>query len=237
MANRRRMVDPDIWEDEKINSLEFVGRLFFIGLITQANDYGKLRGNEKLLKAKIFPYDDKIDIKNHLQQLADLEIILIYNINNETFIKIKNWSKYQTLTYKGKDAIPEPILNKPLTNPKPILNKPLRASKEKLSKEKLINTCTDSTQSFWEYYLLKINKKFKFTNDRKNLIRKRLKEGFTLEQLKQAVDRFVQDEWEGRQEHLDLIYCIGKQRGKPDNLEKWLNKPKSMKEMEKEIGI
>ena len=90
---------------------------------------------------------------------------------------------------------------------------------------------------FWNYYLLKVKKKFKLTSDKKALIKKKLGEGYTLEQLKQAVDRFAQDDWEGRQDRLDLIYCIGKQQGKPDNLEKWLNKPKSMKEMEKEIGI
>jgi len=77
---------------------------------------------------------------------------------------------------------------------------------------------------FWEYFILKTKKNFKLTRDKQELIEKRLREGYTLEQLKQAVDNFVQDTWESRAEHLDLIYCIGKQKGKPDNLEKWLNK-------------
>ena len=48
-----------------------------------------------------------------------------------------------------------------------------------------------------------------------------------MDELKRAVDNFVKDDWEGRESHLDLVYCIGKQRGKPDALEKWLNyKPK-----------
>jgi uncharacterized phage protein (TIGR02220 family) len=81
-------------------------------------------------------------------------------------------------------------------------------------------------QTVWEYYILKTGKKFKLTTENINLIKNRLKD-YTIEQLKTAVDNFVSDDWEGRQSHLDLIYCIGKQKGKPDNCDKWLNyKPK-----------
>lgn len=145
---RKRMISPDIWEDEKFSKLDFVGRLLFIGLITQANDYGKLRGNPTLLKSKIFPYDDKkINIEEQLQQLAELGLIIVYEVNGEKFIKIKNWFKHQVLTYKGKDDIPEPpeqILNQSLTNPEQILNKSVKElnqsltlSKDKLSKDKI----------------------------------------------------------------------------------------------------
>ena len=77
--------------------------------------------------------------------------------------------------------------------------------------------------SFWDYFLLKTKKKFRLTDDNKQLILRRLNDGYSEEQLKRAVDNFVADTWEGRKAHLDLIYCIGKQRGKPDSLEKWLN--------------
>lgn len=132
------MIEADIWQDEKISTLDFAGRLFFIGLITHANDYGKLRGNPQYLKSAIFPYDDNnLKIQEYIDQLKKLGIIFFYEINCEKFIKIKNWAKYQTLTYKGKDSIPEPTLNKPLINPEPTLNKPLSPIKAKLSKDKL----------------------------------------------------------------------------------------------------
>lgn len=86
----------------------------------------------------------------------------------------------------------------------------------KESKEKDLDT-------FFSYFNLKTKKAFKLTPAAKDLITKRLKEGYTLEQLKKAVDNFVLDDWPERQNRLDLIYCIGRQRGKPDNLEKWLN--------------
>ena len=235
---RRRMVDPDIWEDEKINSLDFAGRLFFIGLITQANDYGKLRGNEKLLKARIFPYDDKIDIKKYLQQLSKLGIILIYQINDETFIKIKNWGRHQTLTYKGKDTFPEPTLNQPLTNPEPTLNQPLRAKELKELKE--LNTLSGKNKKpDIEAPILYLNERAGRNFDPKNkanrdLIEARYKEGRTLEQFKKVIDKKVAD-WSSDENMMKYL--------RPETLftrkhfESYLNEPKSMKEMEKEIGI
>ena len=78
-------------------------------------------------------------------------------------------------------------------------------------------------RDFFSFYLLKTKKQFNLTKERVDLIKKRLSDGFSIDQLKQAVENFVLDDWEGRVKHLDLIYCIGKQKGKPDNLEKWIN--------------
>lgn len=85
------------------------------------------------------------------------------------------------------------------------------------------NKVNKDIEAFFEYFILKTKKNFKLTRDKVALIEERFGEGFTLDQLKQAVNNFVQDPWEGRAENLDLIYCIGKQKNKPDNLEKWLN--------------
>ena len=155
---RRRMIDPDIWQDEKFAQLNFEGRLLFIGLITQSNDFGKLRGNPKLLKSTLFPYDDdQLKIEEYLNKLHELGIIQIYEVNKEKFIKIKNWEKYQTLTYKGKDNIPEPILNKPLINPEPILNKPLKASRSSRSKDKLSKDKLKEVEEAFQLLHLKDN--------------------------------------------------------------------------------
>jgi hypothetical protein len=105
---RRRAVHADIWQDEKFAKLSFPARLLFIGIITLSNDYGKLRGNPTYLKSNIFPYDDSVNLENSLKELTDKKIIISYSNNGEQFLKIKNWFKHQTLTYKGHDGIPEP---------------------------------------------------------------------------------------------------------------------------------
>ena len=108
------------------------------------------------------------------------------------------------------------------------------AKKDNLGVPKMVHTIdtntidtkqkiSDPVSSFFQYYLLKTKKQFKLTPIRKNLILKKLSEGYTMDELKQAVDNFIKDKWEGRADHMDLIYCIGQQKGKADNLDKWLN--------------
>ncbi len=94
--------------------------------------------------------------------------------------------------------------------------------RDKISKDIKEDTNND-VSVFFSYYLEKTKKHYRLTKDSEELIKKRLKEGYTIEQLKTAVNNFVKDDWPGRPQHLELIYCIGKQQGKPDALERWLN--------------
>jgi len=99
--------------------------------------------------------------------------------------------------------------------------------KEK-EKDKDKNKNNESVIEFFNYFLLKTKKSLKLTPERKAIIEKRLNEGRTLEELKQAVDNFVLDDWPERHKFIDIIYCIGI-RNKIDNLDKWLNiKPKKI---------
>jgi uncharacterized phage protein (TIGR02220 family) len=112
-----------------------------------------------------------------------------------------------------------------------------RQSQGNRSKVKESKVNNDEINDFFSYFLLKTKKDFKMNEERQKLISKRLKGGFTLEQLKLAVDNFVQDDWEGRAKSMDLVYCIGI-RNKVDNLEKWLNvrpKPRGADEALKKI--
>ena len=67
-----------------------------------------------------------------------------------------------------------------------------------------------------------IENNFKLTYRRKYLVKARLKEGNTIEDLIRCVDNFVSDNWEDRCEFVDPMYCIGVVRG-VDMCEKWLN--------------
>lgn len=75
----------------------------------------------------------------------------------------------------------------------------------------------------FSYFLIKTKKSLKLTPERKHIIKQRLAEGFTIKQLKTAIDNFCRDDWPERYKYVDLLYCLGRQRGKPDSLERWLN--------------
>uniref|UniRef100_A0A6M3KJE0 Uncharacterized protein n=1 Tax=viral metagenome TaxID=1070528 RepID=A0A6M3KJE0_9ZZZZ len=49
---------------------------------------------------------------------------------------------------------------------------------------------------------------------------------YSVEEVKEAIDAFVADPWPERKRFLDPVYCFGKQRGKADNLERWISASK-----------
>lgn len=226
--SRKRMIDPDIWDDSKFNQLDQAGKLIFIGMITLANDQGKLRADPRILKSKVFPYNN-IDLQNvekAVQQIADLGMITYYEVAGEHFARLSNWNKYQTLTYIGKDNLPDPeqenlILNQPLTNPEETLN----TNRDK--RDKLIKYKTEC-EEFMSHFNAACGKSLSLDGKagelRLRVISQRLGDGFSLDQLKKAVDNFSTSDWHRERGFVDVVYCIGIRDGK-DNLERWLSGP------------
>lgn len=161
--------------------------------------------------------NDTKSIDNLMRWLKSTGQITTHKTTRGFIISVCNYEYYQNLVnYKNdtQNDIGNEIETKQKRNRNDTINNNDNNDNNEISKR---------IGEFFNYFLLKTKKNFRLTQDKRELIEKRLNEGYTLEQLKQAVDNFIQDPWEGRPQHFDLIYCIGKQRGKPDNLEKWLN--------------
>ena len=96
--------------------------------------------------------------------------------------------------------------------------------KERKGKE--IKDINPLVSQFLSYFNQKTKKNLSLNDSRKRIIEGRLKL-YTINQLMQAVDNFVKDDWPDRAKFTDVIYCIGV-RNNVDNLEKWLSvKPNS----------
>lgn len=93
----RRMIDPNFWQSESLMELDYRQRLLFIGLISNADDQGRLKGNAKLVKAMVFPFDDisADEVQADLSELEAVECIAIYKVGSKTCIQIVNWWSYQ----------------------------------------------------------------------------------------------------------------------------------------------
>ncbi len=102
---RRRMIDPTIWTNRKFIRLAFFERLFFIGLVSQADDEGKLWNDGLALKAGIFPADNlSLDqIEGGLERLASVGLISC----DDEVIQLKGWTEYQTIDRPKKSSIPD----------------------------------------------------------------------------------------------------------------------------------
>ncbi len=111
---RKRMIDPDFWTDEKLGSCKRDERLFFMGLISNADDEGRGRGNLKLLKATIFPYDEDIKVKDMEQMVCSLMskgMAYFYVVDGQDFYYLPNFLKHQTINKPTKSNLPEMPIN------------------------------------------------------------------------------------------------------------------------------
>ena len=97
---RRRMIDPQIWRNEKVGALPDAGRLLFIGIFSQADDDGRLKASPLFLMANIFPYDKdktKEDIRQLRDQCATLGLIRLFTNNEEEYLDIPGWREHQQI--------------------------------------------------------------------------------------------------------------------------------------------
>jgi hypothetical protein len=108
---RKRMIDPSFWEDEKLGTLEPMARLLFMGLISQADDEGRLKGHPSLLRSIIFPYDHDITLPQlddwlTLLSADNRKLITRYEVDNQKYIFIRNFKKHQTINKPQKSKLP-----------------------------------------------------------------------------------------------------------------------------------
>jgi len=106
---RKRMIDPDFWTDEKLGECNRDERLFFMGLISNADDEGRGRGNIKLLKATIFPYDDDLKVKDIEKMACSLMgkgMAIFYVFDGQDFYCLPNFPKHQVINKPTESKLP-----------------------------------------------------------------------------------------------------------------------------------
>lgn len=92
---RIRTIKPEFWQDELISKMDPLDRLVFLGLISMADDFGRVRDNVKILDAFIFPNCSRT-VRESVENLSRINRIRRGNSSNGTpIIEIVNWSKHQ----------------------------------------------------------------------------------------------------------------------------------------------
>ena len=94
----RRMIDPAIWQSESMASLTRDQRLLFIGLFSNADDQGRLRGSVHLIRSTVFPFDDIgiEEIKGDLRAIEAEGSIALYEVDGKDYIQVAHWWDYQS---------------------------------------------------------------------------------------------------------------------------------------------
>jgi hypothetical protein len=114
----KRMLSKVISVSEKVNSLpDIFDMLLFTWLIPHTDDFGRMPGSPKKIKALVVPMIDNKstdDVENALHHLNDAGLIIWYIVNDTHYIQINNFEEHQTGLHKRtKSKIPEPFREVP----------------------------------------------------------------------------------------------------------------------------
>lgn len=189
----RRMIESEIWFNEKVANLPITGRLLFIGIFSTADDDGRLIASPKYLKAHIFPYDDDITaqtVKDLREQCVSQGLFQVYSTNGREYLQIPGWENHQLIRkdrYKTS-KLPPPD-DQPTANPQPADNQPTTNGKRSIGK---YNIDKDNIYSIFELWnSQEIIQHRKLTDDIKRAINGKLKD-YSLEDIQQAIKNYTE---------------------------------------------
>lgn len=155
---RIRTMKPEFWSDEKLSLLDPLTRLVFLGLISMADDHGRLVDNIKLLDGQLFPNTDD-SAREPLETLASIGRVIRYRATSgQSVVQIVNWERHQKVTHPGKEVLPPPDDAVLIQQPPEGLTKVSRDSHETLAplpSDLVTNDLRPSDRAFeeaWEKY-------------------------------------------------------------------------------------
>lgn len=105
---RIRSIKPEFWHDEKLAPLPPITRLVYLGLISQADDAGRLVDNVRLIDGLLFPETEESS-RESLETLARLGRILRYtSASGQRLIQVVGWDKHQKVQKPSAYVLPAP---------------------------------------------------------------------------------------------------------------------------------
>jgi hypothetical protein len=113
------MIDPGIWSDPTIGELTIPARLLFIGMLSLADDEGRIDLNVRYLRKEIFGYDDLTiaDVCNLLSEIRlKCKNIQIYTVDDREYAVFLTWQEYQKIDRAYRSRLPDPPGYVPDTN-------------------------------------------------------------------------------------------------------------------------
>jgi len=113
---RIRTIKPEFFQDEKLSSMSMADRFIFLGLISMADDAGRLLDNVKVIEAFIFPTTDDRVHESLMNLAREGRIRRGITSSGQKVIQILGWSKHQYVQHPNlKAALPEIVEDTPLT--------------------------------------------------------------------------------------------------------------------------
>jgi hypothetical protein len=207
---RIRTVKPELLTHEDLFILEketgLPIRLAFVGLFTVCDRDGKFKWQPNRIKLAVLPYDE-LDFSRVLDALVTRGFIRMYSVNNEIFGVIPTWNKHQVINNReSASEIPDPEENSYISTAStrearvvvasatPLVRAPVegkgREGKGKGREgDKGAAPPIGETSVIFSYWQKVMNHpQSKLDDKREKLMKARLKDGYTVEQICKAID-------------------------------------------------
>jgi hypothetical protein len=107
---RIRTLKPGAWQDERVGDLSHGARLLWIGLITMADDEGRLRELPTAINGHVFPHDNIANAKlvRWLVEIEETGMIVRYEAAGKRYIDLPNWRAHQRVDRPSPSELPAP---------------------------------------------------------------------------------------------------------------------------------
>lgn len=113
---RIRTIKPEFFTSLTIADLTPEQRLTFIGLWTHVDDEGRCVDDARLIKAAIWPIDDRTaaDVEIDIKALGAADLIQRYVCRNKRYLAVTNWHEHQKINRPSVSKFPAPEDGEPL---------------------------------------------------------------------------------------------------------------------------
>lgn len=110
---RIRSIKPEFWTSLTIARLSVHARLTFIGLWNYADDHGRGVDDLRLIKAAVWPLDDKVTTPKVARWMGELEangLVIRYAAREHQVFQIASWAEHQRVDHPKDSAFPPPTV-------------------------------------------------------------------------------------------------------------------------------
>lgn len=106
---RIRSIKHELFLDEQLAKLSAHARLCFIGLWTLADRDGRLEDRPARIRAELFPYEPRVSVESLLLDLERGGFLIRYEAGGRSFIAIRTFAKHQRPNLREPESeIPAP---------------------------------------------------------------------------------------------------------------------------------
>ncbi|MDT0432775.1 hypothetical protein [Streptomyces salyersiae] len=118
---RIRTIKPTFFTSLTIADLSYEQRLTFIGLWTHVDDEGRCIDDARLIKAAVWPLDDRTaaDVEEDLRALTEYSLITRYTLTRRSYIAVTGWSEHQRINRATPSKYPAPEQGEKAAEPAP----------------------------------------------------------------------------------------------------------------------